>query len=161
MDCALSASRAPWPDRYILLQDVQLFGQIKDARLGLRRGFGTRVTGGGQGASQRHTPATFYSRPMKKGDRRRPLALHRSTSLSGVVASDQGPRVQPNKASSKDERLPDLRAIVAATTLQSRARESLLASLARRQASVWASPPKSEMSASASEEIASRSSCGR
>ena len=36
-------------------------------------------------------------------------------------------RVQPNKASSTDERLPDLRAIVAATTLQSRA-EKVLAS---------------------------------
>jgi len=57
------------------------------------------------------------------------------------VAADQGPLGQPNKASSTDERLPDLRAIVAATTLQSLARESLLASLARRQAS----PPKSEM----------------
>jgi len=43
--------------------------------------------------------------------------------------------VQPNKASSTDERLPDLRATVPATTLQSLARESLLASLARRQAS--------------------------
>src|ERR1700734_3644565 len=72
-----------------------------------------------------------------------------------------GPPVQPNKASSTDERLPDLRAIVAATTLQSLARESLLASLARRQASTYAAPPKSEISASASEEIASRRSCGR
>src|ERR1700722_16624646 len=69
--------------------------------------------------------------------------------------------VQPNRASSTDERLPDLRAIVAATTLQSLARESLLASLARRQASTYAAPPKSEISASASEEIASRSSWGR
>jgi hypothetical protein len=45
------------------------------------------------------------------------------------------PPFQPNKASSTDERQPDLRAIVAATTLQSLARESLVASLARRQAS--------------------------
>ena len=85
--------------------------------------------------------------------------------FEGVVSKTIGrrsdPRVQPNKASSKDERLPDLRTIVAATTLQSLARESLLASLARRQASACASPPKSEISAAASEEIASRSSCGR
>jgi hypothetical protein len=45
-----------------------------------------------------------------------------------------GPRAQPNKASSRDERLPDLRAIVAATTLQSRAISSLLASSARLSA---------------------------
>jgi hypothetical protein len=69
--------------------------------------------------------------------------------------------VQPNRASSKDERLPDRRATVAATVLQSLARESLLASLARRQASACASRPKSEMSASVSEEIASRNSWGR
>jgi hypothetical protein len=91
----------------------------------------------------------------------KPPTLTRSTILRRAVAADQGPPVQPNKASSTDERLPDLRAIVAATKLQSLARESLLASVARRQASAWASPPKSEMSASASEEIASRSSCGR
>jgi hypothetical protein len=47
-----------------------------------------------------------------------------------------GPPVQPNKASSTDERLPDLRAIIAATTLQSLATESLLASRARRSFSV-------------------------
>jgi hypothetical protein len=41
---------------------------------------------------------------------------------------------QPNKASSRDARLPDLRAIVAATTLQSRAISSLLASSARLSA---------------------------
>jgi hypothetical protein len=41
---------------------------------------------------------------------------------------------QPNKASSKDARLPDLRAIVAATTLQPRAISSLLASSARLSA---------------------------
>jgi hypothetical protein len=45
-----------------------------------------------------------------------------------------GPRAQPNKASSRDERLLDLRAIVAATTLQSRAISSLLASSARLSA---------------------------
>jgi hypothetical protein len=44
------------------------------------------------------------------------------------------PPVQPNKASSRDARLPDLRAIVAATTLQSRAISSLLASSARLSA---------------------------
>src|ERR1700722_10775694 len=58
------------------------------------------------------------------------------------MAADQGPLVQPNKASSTDERLPDLRTIVAATTLQSLARESLLASSARRQTSAYASSPK-------------------
>jgi hypothetical protein len=41
---------------------------------------------------------------------------------------------QPDRASSTDEPQPDLRAIAAATTLQSRARDSSLASLARRQA---------------------------
>jgi hypothetical protein len=41
---------------------------------------------------------------------------------------------QPSKASSRDARLPDLRAIVAATTLQSRAISSLLASSARLRA---------------------------
>ena len=48
-----------------------------------------------------------------------------------------GPRTafQMNKASSTDEHIPALRAIVAATTLQCLAGESLLASLARRQAS--------------------------
>ena len=61
--------------------------------------------------------------------------LARSPILRRAMATDQGPLVQPNNASSTDERLPNLRAIVAATTLQSRARESLLASLARRQAS--------------------------
>jgi hypothetical protein len=50
-----------------------------------------------------------------------------------AVGEDQGPPVQPNKASSTDKRIPDLRAIVAATTLQSLARESLLASLACRR----------------------------
>jgi hypothetical protein len=45
-----------------------------------------------------------------------------------------GDAVQPNKASSKDARLPDRRAIVAATTLQSRAISSLLASSARLSA---------------------------
>jgi hypothetical protein len=54
---------------------------------------------------------------------------------AAAVAADPGPQVQPNKASSTDERQPDLRAIVAATTLQSRASVSLLASLERRQAS--------------------------
>jgi hypothetical protein len=44
------------------------------------------------------------------------------------------------KKTRTDERLPDLRAIVAATTLQSLARESLLASLARRQASAKGCP---------------------
>jgi hypothetical protein len=38
------------------------------------------------------------------------------------VAADHGPPDQPNKASSTDERLPDQRGIVAATTLQSLAR---------------------------------------
>jgi hypothetical protein len=60
--------------------------------------------------------------------------LARSTILRRAVAADPGPPVQPNKASSTDERLPDLWAILAATTLQSRARGSLLATLARRQA---------------------------
>ena len=81
--------------------------------------------------------------PYDKGRLKPP----RARSLRRAMAADQGPLVQPNKASSTDERLPDLRAIVAATTLQSLARESLLASLARRQASAWASPPKSEKSA--------------
>jgi hypothetical protein len=67
--------------------------------------------------------------------RRTGVRKGRCTMARRAVAADQGPPVQPNKASSTDERLPDLRAIVAATTLQSRARESLLASLARRQAS--------------------------
>jgi hypothetical protein len=58
-----------------------------------------------------------------------------STILRPTMGADEGPPVQLNKASSTDERIPDLRAIVAATTLQSLARESLLASLARRQAS--------------------------
>src|SRR5580700_7886364 len=66
--------------------------------------------------------------------------LARSTILRRAVAADQGPLVQPNKASSTDERLPDLRSI--ATTLQSLARESLLASSARRQTSAYASSPK-------------------
>ena len=72
---------------------------------------------------------------MKKAGPKAASSLARPTILRCAVAADQGPPVQPNKASSTDERLPDLRAIVAATTLQSLARESLLASLARRQAS--------------------------
>ena len=44
------------------------------------------------------------------------------------------PPVQPSKASSRDDRLPDLRAIVAATTLQFRAISSLLASSERLSA---------------------------
>jgi hypothetical protein len=75
--------------------------------------------------------------PTRKGGPKAALSLARSTILRRAVAADQGPPVQPNKASSTDERIPDLRAIVAATTLQSLARESLLASLARRQASAW------------------------
>jgi hypothetical protein len=62
-------------------------------------------------------------------------AVRGRRSYAAPWTADQGPPVQPNKASSTDERLPDLRAIVAATTLQSLARESLLASLARRRAS--------------------------
>ena len=50
------------------------------------------------------------------------------------LATRLRPPVQPNKASSRDARLPDLRAIVAATTLQSRAISSLLASSARLSA---------------------------
>jgi hypothetical protein len=43
-------------------------------------------------------------------------------SLYRAVAADHGPPDQPNKASSAYERLPDQRAIVAATTLQSLAK---------------------------------------
>src|ERR1700722_10228826 len=100
-------------------------------------------------------------RDERSAARKRPSGQIDRRSYAAPVAANQDPPVQPNKASSTDERLPDLRATVAATTLQSLARESLLASVARRQASAYASPPKSEMSASISEEIASRSSCGR
>jgi hypothetical protein len=57
--------------------------------------------------------------PTRKGGPKAALSLARSTILRRAVAADQGPPVQPNKASSTDERIPDLRAIVAATTLQS------------------------------------------
>jgi hypothetical protein len=52
------------------------------------------------------------------------------------VGADQGPPVQPNKASSRDERLPDLRAIVPRQRSNPSLRESLLASLAPASLSV-------------------------
>jgi hypothetical protein len=63
----------------------------------------------------------------------RPLDLHGFDEPSPRRRRGRGsdPAVQPNKASSTDERLPDLRAIVAATSLQSLAKETLLASLSR------------------------------
>jgi hypothetical protein len=83
----------------------------------------------------------LFHRSSKRAARKPPSRL-RSTIQRRALAADQGPPVQPNKASSTDERLPDLRTIVAATTLQSLARESLLASSARRQTSAYASSPK-------------------
>ena len=57
--------------------------------------------------------------------------------------------------------LPDRRAILAAITLQSSARESVLASLSAPASFSVRPTAKIENYASASEGIASRSSCGR
>jgi hypothetical protein len=72
--------------------------------------------------------------PPDAGNPRRGWWGQTSTWLAkmGMVRNEGSfARVQPSKASSREARLPDLRAIVAATTLQSRAISSLLASLAR------------------------------
>ena len=126
------------------------------ASVGLARPRGKQRARAG-GAIER-AMTVFVGAAALRGNPRKLLTLRRNGRRPG---EPQPSPVQPNKASSRDERLPDLRAIVAATTLQSRARESLLATSARRQASTYASAPKSEISPSASEEIASRSSCGR
>jgi hypothetical protein len=79
------------------------------------------------GAREGERIARIRNRGAAIGTRNDVLSCARSLSGHGI-----GPPVQPNKASSTDERLLDLRATVAATTVQSLARESLLASLARR-----------------------------
>jgi hypothetical protein len=79
------------------------------------------------GACEGERIARIRNRGAAIGTRNDVLSCARSLSGHGI-----GPPVQPNKASSTDERLLDLRATVAATTVQSLARESLLASLARR-----------------------------
>ena len=114
--------------RWANVGEAQAHGTVKsadEARRDLHDTWGTREL-----IRQRDH---LFAAQHKKA--RKPPSLARSTILRRAVAADQGPPVQPNKASSTDERLPDLRAIVVATTLQSRAMESLLASLARRQAS--------------------------
>ena len=78
----------------------------------------------------------FHRSCVRPGPRKLMARTVRNPGGAGrvCVATRLRPPVQPNKASSRDARLPDRRAIVAATTLQSRAISSLLASSARLSA---------------------------
>jgi len=78
----------------------------------------------------------FHRSSVRPGPRKLMTRTVRNPGGAGrvCIATRLRPPVQPNKASSRDTRLPDRRAIVAATTLQSRAISSLLASSARLSA---------------------------
>jgi hypothetical protein len=78
----------------------------------------------------------FHRSSVRPGPRKLMARTVRNPGGAGrvCIATRLRPPVQPNKASSRDARLPDRRAIVAATTLQSRAISSLLASSARLSA---------------------------
>ncbi len=98
-----SARRLSWPD----LSSLTRMAEVPACGFG-----GETPRAGGRELS---APALVSHCLVAQRKRGGPSARFRSTIPRRGVAANQRPPVQPNKASSTDERQPDLRAIVAAT----------------------------------------------